>query len=103
MSHLVQVATLDDVLPGQAFIVEVDDLEIVLFNIEGQIYAMENACIHAGASLGRGEFFPEKALVICPWHGWRFDVTTGESFSSPLSQKTFPVTIEGRNILIDRS
>ena len=81
MGEFVKVATVDDLAPGQAKCVEVNDKEIALFNIGGSFHAIDNTCTHVGGPLSEGEL--EGAQVTCPWHGGVFDVTTGEVLGPP--------------------
>ena len=55
MAEFVEVATLAQIEPGRSLIVNVGDKSIALFNVEGQIYAIDDACMHQGASLGAGK------------------------------------------------
>lgn len=54
---------------------------IALFKMQGQIFALENSCPHMGGPLAQGEI--ENCLVTCPWHGWQFDVRTGDCQNMP--------------------
>jgi len=75
MVDFVEVARLEDVPPGRSMTVTVGDRNIALFNVEGTIYAMDDACLHAGSSLGAGAL--DGKVVRCRGHGWKYDVTTG--------------------------
>lgn len=55
--------------------VAIGDMAIALFNVDGAIYAIDDACLHAGGSLGSGEL--DGSIVRCGGHGWKYDVTTG--------------------------
>jgi nitrite reductase/ring-hydroxylating ferredoxin subunit len=81
MAEYVAVAQLDQLPPGRGMVVTVQGLAVALFNVEGTVYAMEDACRHAGASLGGGEL--RGPLVRCPAHGWRYDVRTGQAINEP--------------------
>jgi nitrite reductase/ring-hydroxylating ferredoxin subunit len=48
---------------------------VAVFNVAGKIFAMADSCPHAGGSLGMGKL--DGSIVTCPWHGMKFDVTTG--------------------------
>ena len=52
-----------------------------LFNVDGGFYAINDVCGHRGGPLGEGEL--DGKTVICPWHGWRWDVTTGANVNNP--------------------
>jgi 3-phenylpropionate/trans-cinnamate dioxygenase ferredoxin subunit len=71
----VGVVWLEQMPPGRAMSVAIGDTAIALFNVEGTIYAIDDACLHAGGSLGSGEL--DGRIVRCAGHGWTYDVTTG--------------------------
>lgn len=82
MSGFVTVAQVSDIPPGTARTVDVNGVWIALFNVDGTFYAIDNACPHAGGPLGEGKL-REGGIVECPWHGWRFDVATGQRVGNP--------------------
>lgn len=87
-----KLANIEDVPPGKSIVVLINDgREIALFNVDGNIYALDNACPHMGGPLGEGEL--ENGCVTCPWHGWQFDVKTGACANMP-GQDALPVAIE---------
>ncbi len=81
MSDFVAVIPAADVPPGTARTVEVRGIRIALFNVDGTFYAVDNTCPHAGGPLGEGKL--NGGIVECPWHGWRFDVRTGQREHNP--------------------
>jgi nitrite reductase/ring-hydroxylating ferredoxin subunit len=81
MKDFRDVLPLDRVPPGKSTTVEVDGKTVALFNVNGTIHAIADACLHAGQSLGYGVF--DGKVVRCRGHGWRFDVTTGEVVGAP--------------------
>ena len=99
MSRYVRVATVHDVKPGTCRAVEVQGRWIALFNVEGKIYATEDTCPHAGGPLGEGRLTGE--IVTCPWHGWRYNVRTGERPENPdFVIAHFEVKIVGEEIQV---
>jgi nitrite reductase (NADH) small subunit len=72
----VRVADLTDVPPGSARTVPVGRFEVALFNVDGTLYALENACPHQGGPIAEG--WVEGLTVVCPWHAWCFDLRTGD-------------------------
>jgi 3-phenylpropionate/trans-cinnamate dioxygenase ferredoxin subunit len=98
----VQVATLDQVPPAGSHLVEVDDTRIALFNLNGEIYAIEDVCTHDGGPLVEGTIVND-CEVKCPRHGARFDIRSGAALSFPAIRptQTFAVRIEGGNVLIE--
>jgi len=97
----VEVATLDQVPEAGSHLVEVDDVRIALFNLNGEIYAIEDRCTHDGGPLVEGTIV-NKCEVKCPRHGARFDIRTGAALSMPAiaPTPTFAVRVEGDRILI---
>lgn len=100
MSDYVKVATRADIPPGTHKIVEVDGIEVVVVNLDGAFYAMENVCTHDGGPLGEGKL--EGCQLICPRHGARFDVRTGAALTMPAVEPapTYEVRVEGDDILV---
>jgi nitrite reductase (NADH) small subunit len=70
-----------DIPPGGGRTFEVDGRAYAVFHIEGDFYAIDGLCPHAGAPLGDGLL--DGCVVTCPWHAWRFDVTTGACAHGP--------------------
>jgi 3-phenylpropionate/trans-cinnamate dioxygenase ferredoxin subunit len=95
------VAKKSEIAPGTTKRVVAGGTEILLCNVEGSIYAIEDVCTHDGAPLDQGEL--EGKCVVCPRHGANFDVTTGTAMTLPavLDVKTFPVRVEGDSIYLD--
>jgi nitrite reductase/ring-hydroxylating ferredoxin subunit len=81
MAEFVEVARLDQVPPGSGTSFTVAGKEVAIFNLDGTIYAMEDSCLHKGASLGNGQL--DGKVVTCRAHGWRYDVTTGSTMNVP--------------------
>lgn len=94
------VISLDDLIPGERIFIEVDDMSIVLFNIAGDVYAIEDRCTHDDGPLGEGEL--EGFEIVCPRHGARFDVRDGQALTLPAVEPTqyFPVRIVDNQIEI---
>lgn len=100
MADFVKVAKLSDIPQGRGLMVEVRGKEIALFRVDGQIHAIKNLCPHQGGPLADGML--EGREVLCPWHEWRFDVTTGQGTSMLNSRvRPYPVKIDGEEVSID--
>lgn len=78
---IVPVAKLAEVPPGTCRSVEADTIGVAICNVDGTVYAIDNTCPHAGGPLGEGSLDGE--LIECPWHGWRYNVRTGERPENP--------------------
>jgi nitrite reductase/ring-hydroxylating ferredoxin subunit len=76
-----EVAPVDQVLPGTMKVFRVNDKQILISNLDGKIYAINNICTHAGGELSKGKL--EGKIVTCPLHGSKFDVTTGQCVAGP--------------------
>ena len=99
MADFVAVARLDQLPPGRGMTVTLRGFAIAIFNVEGTVYAMEDTCQHAGASLGVGEL--RGTIVRCPAHGWRYDVCTGQTLNEPgYGVASFPVQVVDGNIMV---
>jgi nitrite reductase/ring-hydroxylating ferredoxin subunit len=73
----VTVARVEDVPPGTLRTVQADDHEITLAHCDGGIFATQAHCLHLQGPLGEGKL--EGCVLTCPWHGWQYDVRTGEN------------------------
>ena len=100
---LIDVCPLSELPPGAARIVEWEDLEIGLFNCNGEILAIEDRCSHDNGTLAEGEFDPETCTVECPRHGSLFDLHTGKPTTLPayVPVDTFPVVVENDCIKVE--
>ena len=92
MANLEYVAQADDFDDGDRVIVEIEGREIAVFRIDGEFYALLNYCVHQGGPLCEGSvsgaltvtddfelnYSRENEIISCPWHGWEFDIKTGE-------------------------
>ena len=99
MAEFVKVATLAELQPGSGKPVEVDGKAIALFNVGGEVFAIDNTCLHQGGPLGEGIL--EGEVVTCPWHMWEYNVRTGEIVANPeIKVATYPVQVEGTDIKV---
>jgi 3-phenylpropionate/trans-cinnamate dioxygenase ferredoxin subunit len=100
MSGYVKVAEADELRPGEKMLIELDGQFIALINVDGNYYAIDDVCTHDGGPLAEGELDGHE--IICPRHGARFDVRTGEALSMPAFEPvtTYEVKVEGKDILI---
>ncbi len=102
MSHYVKLSNVKEISAGSGKAIEVEGTPIALFNVDGNFYAISNTCKHRGGPLGEGSL--EGHEVMCPWHGWQYDVTTGECPSIPsASVNKYNLKIEGEEIFVELS
>ena len=76
----------------------VDDKTICVAKVNGRYCAMDNACPHEGGPLGQG--FVEGGKVVCPWHGWEVDPTTGRAEGLDNRAEVYELRIEGDDVLV---
>ena len=90
---------MEEMPPGTIREFQADGRMIALSNVDGRIYAMDNACMHRGGPLGQGPLAGE--VVTCPWHGWQFNVASGETcFNKAIKAKSYPVEVQGGDIVV---
>lgn len=95
------VASVDDLEPGTGRVVEARGERLALFNVDGEFYAIRNACTHVGGSLGVGRL--DGTTVTCPLHGSTFDVTSGEHLSPPAHSDvaSYAVRVRGDEVQVE--
>ena len=71
-----RVASVAEVPAGQLKLVELDGTRIVLARVGDRVYACGDTCAHQGGPLSEGKLSGSR--LACPWHGWMYDVRTGE-------------------------
>ncbi len=92
------VATTADIEPGEVFIADVEGVQMAVCNVDGDFYAIRDACTHDGASFDQTDL--EGPEIFCPRHGAVFDVTSGAVLGAPANAPvdTFPVRVTGNTI-----
>ncbi|MEW6718026.1 MAG: non-heme iron oxygenase ferredoxin subunit [Chloroflexota bacterium] len=92
------VCPVDELKNNERLYIDVDGLSMLIFNIGGNFYALADVCSHDDGPLGDGEL--QSWNVVCPRHGARFDVRTGEALSLPavVDISTYPVRIRDGNL-----
>ena len=99
MSDFVKVASVSDLKPGENKVVNVNGTDVALYNVDGEFFAINNTCLHRGGPLGEG--FLEGDVVTCPWHGWRFNVKTGENVMIPnMKVVNYKVKVEENDVMV---
>ena len=99
---LVKVGLVSQLPPGSVMEAEVDGNTYAVCNVDGQLHALDGICPHAGGPLGQGAL--HGTTLVCPWHAWEYDCRTGvNDFDPDVKVATFPVKVEGADILIDLS
>ena len=101
MANWHRIASVNDVPAGTGREFVVVDRIVAVFHAEGGgFHALDGVCPHQGGPLGRGKLVG--CVVTCPWHGWQFDVCTGQHVTSPSVLHTvLPVKVEGNDVFVD--
>ena len=101
-SEWVDLCATADVSEAQPLSAEVDDFELVIARCGSELYAVENRCTHDGQSLSGAEI--EACEIICPRHGARFCLRSGEALTPPAYEplRTFKIREEHGRILLER-
>jgi nitrite reductase/ring-hydroxylating ferredoxin subunit len=111
MTSAIVAALTEDVLEGGRVVVDIDGVEIGIFRVDGQLYAWENRCAHFGGPVCQGvlmnrvverldegkrslgDDFAPQLHIVCPWHGYEYDVRTGEHPADPTARLR-PIEVE---------
>ena len=93
MGRWVNVGRADQIGPGEKKIFEVDGITVVVVNLAGEYFCVEDVCTHDGGPLGEGDL--DDGQLVCPRHGARFDVRTGEAKKLPAVEgiAAYPVKV----------
>jgi nitrite reductase (NADH) small subunit/3-phenylpropionate/trans-cinnamate dioxygenase ferredoxin subunit len=96
-----RVAKLADVTPGQLLRVEVDGTAVVLARFGDQIFACGDTCAHKGGPLSGGKLTGTR--LTCPWHGWMYDVRTGECVFPGRGARvpSYPVRVDADEVFVE--
>jgi ferredoxin-thioredoxin reductase catalytic chain len=96
----VLVAMVDDLCDGQACVVHVGKRDIAIVRVTaGEWYALSNLCRHAFGPLAEG-FLDDSYYLMCPWHGWRYDVRDGTTDHPDADVKTYPVRVRADEVFV---
>ena len=102
MAKWTRIASARDCPPGESRELVVGNRIVALYNVQGQFYALDGICPHQGGPLGQGSL--DGCMVTCPWHGWRFDVCSGQhQTNESVKHTSFPVKLEGDEVFVDLS
>jgi nitrite reductase/ring-hydroxylating ferredoxin subunit len=101
MAEFVKVATTDKISQGKKIKVKVKNMEIMLANVGGKIYAIDNICSHEECGLNEGNL--DEYIITCPCHAAKYDIRTGNGQKDTpwgSGQDSFKVKIEEKNVLV---
>jgi nitrite reductase/ring-hydroxylating ferredoxin subunit len=101
VSEARRVASLDEVPAGRPKLVELDGARIVLTRVGDAVYACGEVCTHRGGPLSEGKVNGHR--LICPWHGWMYDVRTGQCLfpGRGAAVPSYPVRTDGGEIFVE--
>jgi 3-phenylpropionate/trans-cinnamate dioxygenase ferredoxin subunit len=101
MSTTTPSAKVSQISNGETHRVRAGGHDVLLCNVDGAIFAIEDVCSHDGGALDAGEL--DGCRIMCPRHGAYFDVTTGAALTLPaiLPLPTYAVRVEGDDIFVD--
>lgn len=113
MKKRFEICPADELPPGERTIVDLNGHSVGVFNVDGEYYALKNDCPHQRAPLCLGkitgttaatepgdvEWTDDGHILRCPWHGWEFDIETGESVFNPhkVRARSFETTVEAED------
>lgn len=98
MSDFIKIAALSELQDGTIKTVEHDGKKVAVARIGDQVHVVENTCCHKGGPIGEGTLSGN--IVACPWHGWRFDVSTGACLNNPAAKIAhFEARVENGQVL----
>ena len=97
---LVKVASATALRPGEVMEVDAAGTRIALCNVAGKLHALGGECPHRGGPLGHGALHGH--MIVCPWHAWEFDCTTGQNdFNPGIRLERYAVEISGDDVLLE--
>ncbi len=111
------VLPLTELPPGESTTVKAFGTTVALFNIEGELFAVGNNCPHQGGPLCYGRvsgahlhsrpheycYGREGRVLVCPWHGWEFDIESGQTMFDPsVRVKTYGVQVQDGEVVLTR-
>ena len=102
------IGTVDEIPPGERKLVTIEGREDWRINVHGEFYALRNRCPHQGGALCKGrvsgfvtanvpgeyEYTRKGEILRCPWHGWEYDIKTGQSWVDPSSVRVRSYEVE---------
>jgi nitrite reductase/ring-hydroxylating ferredoxin subunit len=91
-----------DIPAEQGWPIEVDGASLAVFDLGSAVVAVDNVCRHVGNPIADGHV--DGSCVTCPWHGWRYDLRTGEHltlFGRRRGLRTYRVQVEGDDVQVD--
>lgn len=103
-AEMVPVARRGELPPGRMKRFELDGRDLLLLNLDGTYYALDNACPHNGGPLSQGSLDAAGCKIVCPRHAWSWNVETGRAVAPPVDYRvaTYRVAVRGDIVLVNR-
>ena len=100
-----EVCPVEELPPGEVKIVHAGQLSLGVYNLDGELYAIEDRCSHDDGPLAEGDFDVEEGYAVCPRHGAHIDIRTGRPLTLPAVEPvdTFPVRVEDGIVKVEVS
>ena len=100
MATWISVFSVDELDNGQHRVIDIDDTEVVIFKVDDNFFAMENICSHDGGEIASGVV--ENGEIICPRHGARFCIKTGDVKCPPAYEgvESYSVRVENKMVQV---
>jgi nitrite reductase (NADH) small subunit len=99
MADWIRIGSLTQCPPGTAQEYVARDRMVAVFNVDGILHALDGVCPHQGGPLGKGTL--EGDIVTCPWHGWQFNVCTGQhQLAESVRHPTIPIRVDDGEIYV---
>ena len=101
MAVEIEVCPLEELPPGEVKLVHAGAISVGVYNLGGELYALEDRCSHDDGPLCEGDFDVDEGYAICPRDGAQIDIRTGEALTLPavLPVETFPVRVDDEGIV----
>ena len=100
MGDFVKAAKKSDIPTDTGYLVEIQGRPVALFRVGENVHALDSICPHQGGPLHEGGL--EGGKVVCPWHGWEFNVANGVcTFNPSIKQTTYRTKEEGGDIYVE--
>lgn len=95
-----RAAAVDELSPGTGRELTIGDRIVALFRVGDEFFAIDGICAHAGGPVGKGAL--QGTIVTCPWHGWQYDVTTGQHcLNHYIRQQSFATKVASGEVFVE--
>lgn len=88
---------------GGSVVFKLGAKQILLLEVEGKFFALDNRCPHEGYPLSQGSTHKKSCVLTCNWHNWKFDLKSGKCLVGGDNVRTYPVTLEGNTLKVNVS